>query len=172
MRTKEVFVQMLMKVPSQFMRVVKEDTFEHIDHLLGSKGNEYSREDDRIENFKDGARIEGETPERILWFFMLKHIISVRKFVKELDTDSRRPYNTWIEKIDDIIAYLVILKAMVYRRTIVEGTLNANATRKEPNPDNVSDGDEAQDDIGDYWPEPGRGLEGLEDKDEEGSGNQ
>ena len=112
------------------MRVNQETIEEHMDAvfrrvqgLLSTKGQEYSNNENRLENFLETARMEDITPEVALWNYMLKHIISVRKFVMESGGGITRPLGQWDEKISDIETYLILLRAMVHCRQEIEKRL-------------------------------------------------
>lgn len=130
MNTKEFIVRETLSADTKYIEKVKQDTFDHIDVLMKTKGAEYSTEVNRFENFIDTGRMEKETPEKALWGMMIKHWVSVRKFVRELITPQRRSYRTWCEKIDDIITYLILLKAMIRRRTHIEQVIDAGQNKE------------------------------------------
>jgi hypothetical protein len=130
MNTKEYVVRETMSADTKYIEFVKRTTFEHIDKLLATKGGEYSSKNNRFENFNDAGRTENMPPEKALWYMMLKHFISVRKFVMELVTPQRRSLDKWSEKIDDIITYLILLKAMIRRRTHIEQVVDANEAKR------------------------------------------
>ncbi len=45
-----------------------------------------------------------------------KHIVALSDFVSDIDKGQIRPIEQWAEKIGDIRAYMVLLKAMVIER--------------------------------------------------------
>jgi len=51
-------------------------TLEKIKLLLIEKGREYRRNEDVYHNFNEGSKITGEIPEKVLYGFMLKHLVS------------------------------------------------------------------------------------------------
>lgn len=120
MTTKEFVVRETLSADTKYIEHVKQTTFDHIDSLLGSKGAEYSSDTNRFENFLDAGRTENMPPEHALWYMMLKHFISIRKFVMALAGPQRWSIDKWSEKIDDAITYLILLKAMIRRRTHIE----------------------------------------------------
>jgi hypothetical protein len=124
MDTKEFIVRQTLKADSEFIEHTKQTTFDNIDRLLNTKGEEYSSDVNRFENFLEAANMDSTTPERALWNFMLKHVVSLKKFVFELVTPKRRSQAKWTEKIDDIITYLILLKAMIRRRTQIEQAID------------------------------------------------
>jgi hypothetical protein len=130
MNTKEFIVTQSLSADTKYIEMVKQNTFDNIDKLLGTKGAEYSSKTNRFENFIDAGRSEDMQPERALWYMMLKHYISIHKFVMELVTDKRRSLAKWVEKIDDMITYLILLKAMIRRRTHIEQVVDANELKK------------------------------------------
>ena len=129
MTTKEFIVRETMSISTEQLNDVKKAMFDRVDTLLGSKGDEYSTRHNRFENFLDGAKSEGLPPERVLWFMMLKHWLSLKKMVRELSTLERRPIEVWDEKIGDMETYLILLKAMVQTREQIETTVDQQAAK-------------------------------------------
>ena len=130
MITKEFIVQQILRCNTGYLDGIKEMTFEHINELLATKGEEYSSTTNRFENFLEGARVEDKQPEYVLWYMMLKHWLSIAKFKRELNSNKRRPFAMWCEKIDDIITYLILLKAMVAKRAEAEDAVDQMLLRK------------------------------------------
>jgi len=130
MTTKEFVVRQTMSADTKYIEKVKQSTFDHIDKLLGTKGAEYSSNTNRFENFINAGRAEDMPPEKALWYMMLKHFISIRKFVMALAGPQRWSLDKWCEKIDDAITYLILLKAMIRRRTHIEQVVEANEKAK------------------------------------------
>jgi len=129
MNTKEFIVQQTMSADTDYIQGVKAHTYADIDKLLDTKGSEYSSKTNRFENFLDAGRSENMQPERALWYMMLKHYISIHKFVMELVTPQRRSLAKWDEKINDMITYLILLKAMIRRRTHIEQVVDAGQNK-------------------------------------------
>lgn len=127
----EYIVRQTMKANVEFITHVKDVTFKHISGLLDRKGNEYSNDENRFENFLEGADVENTTPEKVLWFFVLKHFLSIKKFIRETETPQRRPLSQWTEKIDDIITYMILLKAIVAKRQEIETEIRNKESEKE-----------------------------------------
>ena len=65
----------------RFNEVVKEQ-LERIEKLLVKKQAEYNLDADRLSVFKHGAALSGETPEQVLYGFLLKHFKKLRFFQK------------------------------------------------------------------------------------------
>lgn len=130
MTTKEFIVRQTLSADTKYIETVKQNTFDSIDRLFRTKGAEYSSDTNRFENFLDAGRSENIPPEKALWYMMLKHYISIRKFVMELATDRRRSLDKWSEKIDDMITYLILLKAMIRRRTHIEQVVEVNELKR------------------------------------------
>ena len=120
METKEFIVQKVMSADTPFINSIKHITFSEVERLLERKGDEYSTQENRLENFLLAARSENITPEQALWNFMLKHVLSLKKFINEVDEGKRQDPMTWVEKTNDITTYLVLLRAMVYKRSEIE----------------------------------------------------
>lgn len=107
---------------------VVESRIEKIRSVLASKAVEYSKNDDRHHNFKEGARIFNCTPERHLMFLNSKHLISINDMVTGFEEFHIAPRNEiereleiakWEEKIGDAINYLILLEGLVKERIIV-----------------------------------------------------
>jgi hypothetical protein len=85
-------------------------TFSNIINLTKTKGEEYSRGDDQLANFKRGAEEIGISKEQILLIFLNKHMDSIKHWVKYPEISTSEPITG---RIDDAILYLLLLKAMV-----------------------------------------------------------
>jgi hypothetical protein len=94
---------------SNFNKVVEEQ-LERIKSVLVKKEAEYNLTDDRLAVFKHGAGISEETPEQVLYGFMLKHIISVTDMINSKGSYSEE---LWNEKITDICNYLILLQGLL-----------------------------------------------------------
>ena len=127
---KEFIVQRALSADEQFIEDVKESTFLHIDSLLATKGDEYSQKVNRLENFLDGAAMDKQTPEEALWGMLKKHILSIKKFIREVSTGKRYDPVKWAEKTDDIITYMILLKVMNIKRFEVETLISRKETEE------------------------------------------
>ena len=92
-----------------FNKVVEEQ-LERIRNVLVKKEAEYNLNDDRLSVFKHGSGISEETPEQVLYGFMLKHIISVTDMINSKGVYSEE---LWNEKITDICNYLILLQGLL-----------------------------------------------------------
>jgi hypothetical protein len=91
-----------------------------IESVLGSKGKEYTRDDDRLSNFKDAARVDDETPEQALWGMFKKHLISVKDIKNDIAKGKLPNFALLEEKIGDSINYFILLEVMIKERIIKE----------------------------------------------------
>ncbi len=82
---------------------------------LTSKADEYAR-GDRLSNFKKIAAFRGITPEDACMGLVIKHIAALDDFIRDLDDSKMMPYDRWGEKLGDIIAYMVLLDALIIER--------------------------------------------------------
>jgi hypothetical protein len=98
-----------------FDYIIKE-TLNEISSLLIVKGKEYRRNNDPFHNFNEGSKITGETPEKVLKGFLLKHEISINDMVQDLDQGILPNKEKVNEKFNDNIIYLLIQKAMILHR--------------------------------------------------------
>ena len=83
-----------------------ERQIQRIRDTLVKKGEEYNLEEDRLGFFKRAASLTGQTPEQVLYGFMLKHIVSVTDMCAD---GKKHPSALWKEKTTDIINYLILL---------------------------------------------------------------
>jgi len=96
-----------------------------IQTVLGSKGNEYSKDNDRLYNFKSAAVVDEETPEKALWGMFKKHLVSIKDIKDNVERFDNARYTSGKilitkelvdEKLGDGINYLILLKALLYER--------------------------------------------------------
>ena len=101
---------------SEFKKVVA-STLTSVKDLLIKKGDEYSSKEDVFHNFRKGVgRIGGDTPEKVLLSYKLKHDVSVEDMVFDNNPQAVYTEEYIDEKINDSIAYLVLLKGMLKNR--------------------------------------------------------
>ena len=92
----------------EFDKVI-EYRLENIKHILQIKAKEYADGDvDRLHNFNVAARITGESREKCLRGFMLKHLVSVFDMIDKPETATEYMVD---EKIGDLINYCILLEA-------------------------------------------------------------
>ena len=91
--------------------VIVHDQLKHIEDLLVVKGAEYNLdENDRFSDFKQASALTGQTPEQVLYGYMLKHIMSVTAMVQSGQQFSKE---RWEEKLTDIQVYLTLLRGLL-----------------------------------------------------------
>lgn len=93
-----------------------EATLQEIRDLLIVKGCEYRRNNDVYHNFNQGARITGETPEKVLHGFLLKHLVSMADIRNDISSGIEINLDKVKEKWTDALVYLVIEKCMILDR--------------------------------------------------------
>ena len=84
--------------------------------LLGEKNIEYSRNNDKLHNFKKSARIDNETPERALWGMWKKHIVSISDMINDIDHGIIPTEKMMKEKFGDNINYTLLLEGLIRER--------------------------------------------------------
>lgn len=94
---------------NQFQKIADEQ-LAHCAELLRSKGEEYSKETDRLRSFKKAGALQNETQKQALFGMLAKHLVSVSDMCESKQVE---PYDRWIEKISDSINYFVLLRAIV-----------------------------------------------------------
>lgn len=88
----------------------------HLTRMQERKGDEYSRGEDRLSNFKRGASFRNTTPEDYLAGLVAKQQISLQDMVQDTKTGMFGKPELWREKISDIIIYGILLLAIVEER--------------------------------------------------------
>jgi hypothetical protein len=92
---------------------------------LELKTGEYSRDDDRLYNFKRAAAMLRCSPERALLGFVTKHIVSLMDMIDDIDSGNLADDKLWDEKIGDIILYMILLRSLIVeRRSMLEEQKN------------------------------------------------
>ena len=98
--------------PKLFDEITKA-RFEHCINLLCSKGEEYSRNNDRLYNFKVAARMAGNTKFEALYGMWLKHIVSIQDMIFDAANGSLPSQKLIDDKLSDNINYSVLFEALI-----------------------------------------------------------
>ena len=93
-----------------------QSTIQKIQELLLRKGKEYRRNNDPFHNFNVGSQMTGETPEKVLHGFLIKHLVSYQDMLKDLENGVFPKTELIEEKFNDILVYFIIQKAMFLNR--------------------------------------------------------
>ena len=81
-----------------------------MDLMCGKKNLEYSRNDDKLWNFKRAAMVQGVTPEFALLGMMSKHLVSIIDICQDGELPAKE---LLAEKITDTVNYLILLEAII-----------------------------------------------------------
>ena len=92
---------------------IVEERIAKIREVLVIKGVEYQRGDDVLHNFKRGALLSGQIPERVLWGFALKHYISFLDILDDVEKGILPTEDKLSEKIGDLINYLILMETSI-----------------------------------------------------------
>lgn len=85
-----------------------------MDLMCGKKNEEYSRNNDKLHNFKVAGRILNCSPEEALKGMMIKHLVSIFDIIDDLP---KLPDEEILnEKITDSLNYIVLLEALIKER--------------------------------------------------------
>ena len=101
--------------PERFEQIV-DARLAHCQKVLTAKGEEYSRDGDRLHNFKKAGRKLGETPEAALLGMNVKHTVSIDDIVTDLEAGELPTTKALDEKISDAINYLLLLEGLIVER--------------------------------------------------------
>lgn len=95
----------------EFKKLVKARQ-KHTKATLIIKGEEYSRNGDRLHNFNRAAAMNEETPAQALCGMFSKHIISIQDMVEDT-AEGKYPTKAQIdEKLGDMINYTHLLEGI------------------------------------------------------------
>lgn len=95
----------------EFKRLVKARQ-KHTDITLLQKGEEYSRNGERLHNFYRAAAMNNQTPEQALWGMLSKHLVSLKDMVDRTEKSIYPTEDQINEKLGDIINYLHLLEGL------------------------------------------------------------
>ena len=84
--------------------------------MIGEKHEEYSRNNDKLYNFKRAGEIQRCIPERALIGMLSKHLVSMLDIVDDLEEGGIPEEGILTEKITDSINYLVLLEGLIKER--------------------------------------------------------
>jgi len=101
--------------PERFKMLV-EGRLDHCLEVLTAKGHEYSRDGDRLHNFKTAARKRGVAPEEALLGMMVKHEVSIEDIARDAGRGVYASKDVLAEKIGDAINYLLLLEGLLVER--------------------------------------------------------
>jgi hypothetical protein len=86
--------------------------------MFGPKNDEYSRNNDKLHNFKVAADMLGVSPEQALVGMWVKHLVSVLDIVRDVSAGKPVPLDSILnEKFNDTINYTLMLEALLRDRT-------------------------------------------------------
>lgn len=112
-----------MTYPSTKFQTLISETIEIITQLGVLKGGEYSGDVDRLANFRrNGADLD--LPMETIWrVYAAKHWDAIGQYVKDIQTRTERVRGEPIAgRVDDLILYLLLFKAMLDERGHVAPT--------------------------------------------------
>lgn len=123
---------------------IVEDRIKTIKSTLIEKGKEYRRNNDIFHNFNVGAKITSQSREKVLYGFMLKHLISFQDIINDIEQDKLPTTEHLEEKVSDIVNYMILFEASVKNKiTIKKNNISFiseklfNCTKEEDKPSNI-----------------------------------
>ena len=81
--------------------------------ILIEKGKHYRRNQNPFHNFDVGASITNQTREKVLYGFLLKHLISFQDMINDIEEKKLPTIETVEEKIGDIVNYCILFEASI-----------------------------------------------------------
>ncbi len=97
------------------------DRCEKIHNVLAIKAKEYQRNDNRFHNFEVGADMTGQSALRVLDGFMLKHLISYRDIINDIEQGNMPTEALIDEKFGDIINYFILQEGQIKQMLLNNG---------------------------------------------------
>ena len=106
-----------MRFPHDQYASLIEETVTKVKHLGKLKGGEYAGDDDRLANFRRNGEALG-LPMEVIWHtYTAKHWDAVTQYIKDLVAGkSRERLEPISGRLDDIIVYCILFKAMLIER--------------------------------------------------------
>ena len=114
--------------PEMFNEIF-EQQIEESRATLVAKSVEYSRNNDRLWNFKVAANKRNCTPEEANRGMTVKHTVSIDDMVDGLKDGKLPSYEALQEKIGDEINYLILLKAQIMERMMLAPKVTAKKSK-------------------------------------------
>jgi hypothetical protein len=96
-----------------FKKIVDNRVKECTTLMYGSKNEEYSRNGDKLHNFKRAGKLTNETPERALLGMWAKHLVSILDMLDDLEREDEVNFALLNEKMNDNHNYLFLLEALI-----------------------------------------------------------
>lgn len=98
---------------TEFSKVV-ENRITAIRSSLVIKGMEYSRNGERLHNFKAGGSFRDKHPAVMCWDYASKQIVSLNDLIEDIEMRrDMQPWSLYEEKIKDVINYTILLEALL-----------------------------------------------------------
>ena len=90
------------------------ETFTRIKELSEKKGGEYSGDSDRLLNFRRNATALGLNKETVWAVYAAKHWDALMQYIQDKEKGKdRERMEPIVGRVDDLIAYLLLMKAML-----------------------------------------------------------
>lgn len=103
-------------------RQILDQTQHNIQKLCETKGDEYkASNDDQLANFRRRSVRFKDVPPELIWaVYAGKHWDALETYIDDLQTGTTRQRSEPMEgRVDDLIVYLILFKAMLAERTKV-----------------------------------------------------
>ena len=96
---------------------IVEEQFGICKNILIDRANSYSAEEDRLANFKRGAKYRNTTPEDFGWGLVTKQLVALEMYIEKLRDNEERPDMKLVtEWVTDIMNYCMLIKALMLER--------------------------------------------------------
>jgi len=121
----------ILKVTHQAYDALVASTVDQIITLGIQKGGEYAGDRNRVENFVRNAINLQLEPEQVWAVYAGKHWDAIIQYVNDLAANKSRPRSESITgRVDDLIVYALLMKAMMIARTCVDNTYEITVSEK------------------------------------------
>lgn len=103
-------------IPQEEFEAYVNERLEKTRHLILVKGKEYTRNNNPLHNFHEGAREDNITPERCLHDYNRKHHVSYKDILADIEAGKKIDLQTVESKLGDLILYFILQEVQLKHR--------------------------------------------------------
>ena len=104
---------------AKFNQIV-ESRLKKVRKILENRAKDYGKNDDRLYTFNEGARYSNWTPAQTLDGMLLKHVISYKEILADINAGRTVTRKRFEEKMGDLINYYIIQEAVMLESGLIK----------------------------------------------------